>query len=73
MCLFRGCSRSTWRAPCWCTRCRRSASLLSGPPSPCEWCRGVPVQELFQKHLEGDLLVHALEAGRESSVRTPKP
>ena len=28
-------------------------------------------QELFQKHLEGDLLVHALEAEREF-VMTPK-
>lgn len=28
-------------------------------------------QELFQKHLEGDMLVHALEAEREF-VMTPK-
>jgi hypothetical protein len=46
-------------------------ALLLHAGSPTDAVLTLP-QEL-QKHLEGDLLVHALEAGRESSVRTPKP
>ena len=46
-------------------------ALLLHAGSPTDAVLTLP-QEL-QKHLEGDLLVHALEAERESFVRTPQP